>query len=91
MDHFLALLNFFYNTVSVFMFWLSGHEACGISAPQAGIEPTPPALEGLVLTPEPPGKSPELLFFRLASISNIADVAVPSFSSFFLLSLSTSN
>ena len=28
----------------------SGHEACGILAPQPGIEPTPPALEGEVLT-----------------------------------------
>ena len=28
------------------MFWFSGHEAGGILAPQAGIEPTPPALEG---------------------------------------------
>ena len=28
------------------MFCFSGHEACGILAPQAGIEPTFPALEG---------------------------------------------
>ena len=27
------------------MFWLSGHEACGILAPQPGIKPLPPALE----------------------------------------------
>ena len=30
---------------------------CGILAPQPGIKPTPPALEGGVLTPGPPGKS----------------------------------
>ena len=32
------------------MFWVFGREACGILAPQPGIEPTPPALEGEVLT-----------------------------------------
>ena len=36
-----------------------GHVACGILVPQPGIEPTPPALEGGVLTTGPPGKSPE--------------------------------
>ena len=39
------------------MLWFSGHEACGILAPQLGIEPAPPALEGEVLTTRPPGKS----------------------------------
>ena len=38
-------------------FWFVGHEACGILAPQPGIEPGPLALEGEVLTTEPPGKS----------------------------------
>ena len=32
------------------MFWFIGCKACGILAPQAGIEPTPEALEGEVLT-----------------------------------------
>ena len=32
------------------MFWFFGQEACGILAPQPGIEPAPPALEGIVLT-----------------------------------------
>ena len=41
-----------------FMFWLFGHQACGILAPRPGIEPSPPALEGEVLTTGPPGKSP---------------------------------
>ena len=44
------------------MLWFFGRKACGIIAPRLGIEPTPPALEGKVLTTEPPGKS--LNFFN---------------------------
>ena len=40
-----------------FKFWFSGREACGILVPQPGIEPTPSALEGEVLTSGLPGKS----------------------------------
>ena len=40
------------------MFWFYGREACGILAPWPGIEPSPPALEGEVLTAWLPGKSP---------------------------------
>ena len=47
---------------SVFMFWFFGREACGILAPGPGIEPTPPALEGTVLTTGPPGKSQDFPF-----------------------------
>ena len=45
------------------MFWFFGHKACGILAPQPGIESTSPALKGKVLPTEPPGKSqyPQLL------------------------------
>ena len=39
------------------MFWFFGLKACGILAPQGGIEPAPPALKGKVLTTGPPGKS----------------------------------
>ena len=39
------------------MFWFSGHEACGISAAQPGVELSPPALEGEELTTGPPGRS----------------------------------
>ena len=39
------------------IFWLFGLEACGILAPWIAIKPIPPALEGEVLTTEPPGKS----------------------------------
>ena len=40
------------------MFWFFGREACGILAPRPGIKPTPPALEGEVLTTGPPEESP---------------------------------
>ena len=39
------------------MFWVFGPKACGILAPIPGIEPSPPALEGDVLTTGLPGKS----------------------------------
>ena len=38
-------------------FGFFGRETCGILSPQPGIEPTPPAPEGKVLTTGPPGKS----------------------------------
>ena len=50
-----------------FFFFGSGFEACGIFATQLGIEPAPPALEGAVLTTEPPGKSPSHLFLNFES------------------------
>ena len=46
----------FYNIVSVLCFWLLGREACGIFAPQPGIKPTSPTLEGELLTTGPPVK-----------------------------------
>ena len=39
------------------MCWFSGCKACGILAPQSGMESKPPALEGKVLTTGLPGKS----------------------------------
>ena len=42
------------------MFWGFGHEARGILAPQPGIEPAPPALDGEVLTTGLLGKSREV-------------------------------
>ena len=38
-----------------------GPQACEIPAPRPGIKPTPPALEGQVLTTGPPGKTLHLL------------------------------
>ena len=40
-----------------FIFWFFGCESCEILAPQPGIEPAFPALEGEVLTTGLPGKS----------------------------------
>ena len=39
-----------------YMFQFFGHKACGILAPQLGMELVPPALEGRALTPGLPGK-----------------------------------
>ena len=47
--------------MSCFAFF--GHEAHGILAFRSGIEPIPAALEGKILTTEPPGK-PLTLFFE---------------------------
>ena len=43
------------------MFWFFGLKSCGNLAPQPGIEPAPPALEGEVLLTGPPGKSLTLI------------------------------
>ena len=43
------------------MFWFFGREACSILATWPGIELTPPALEGKVVTTGPPGNSLEIL------------------------------
>ena len=45
------------------MFWFFDPKACGILAPQSGIEPAPSALGGEVLTTGSPGKS---LFYTTA-------------------------
>ena len=41
-----------------FMLWVFGFQACEILASRPEIKPTPPALEGEVLTTGPPGTSP---------------------------------
>ena len=43
------------------MFWCFGCKAHGVLAPQPGSEPTPPILEGEVLTTRPRG-SPQRIF-----------------------------
>ena len=55
-DHF-KIFTEFVTILPRFMFWFSGHEACGM-------ESTPPALEGEVITTGPPGKSLKTLFCR---------------------------
>ena len=66
MDHFLKvfiesvmILLLFFFLASVLRF---GCEACGILALQSVVKPTPPTLEGEVLTTGPPGKPPNLFF-----------------------------
>jgi len=58
--HFKSLLNLL-QYCFCFMFWLFGHETCGILVPQPGIEPPPPALESEILTTGPSGE-PQLCF-----------------------------
>ena len=41
-----------------FILWFFGFQACGILASRPEIKPTPPMLEGGVLTTGPPGKAP---------------------------------
>ena len=55
-----------------FMFWFFGCDACGVLAPRSGIKPTPPALEGEVLTTGPPGKS------QKAAVNTVKDLQFPS-------------
>ena len=63
----LSFLKSLLNFTLLFLFYgffFFGQEACGILAPQPGIETTPPVLEGEVLTTGPPGKSLCLSFVR---------------------------
>ena len=57
----------------LFLFFFSfGHEACGILAPKPGIEPTPTALEGEVLTTGQPGslRKPISCFFHKRKVEH---------------------
>ena len=56
MDHFKVFIELVITLLLFYVFWFLGHEACGIPAPQPGIEPAPPALEGKVPTTAPPEK-----------------------------------
>ena len=47
------------------MFCFSGHKACGILVAWLGIEPTPLALAGEVLTTGPLGKSQDCIFLNV--------------------------
>ena len=55
----LAALNLSCGTHVVVAGGLSCSEACGILAPQPGIEPASPALQGGFLTTGPSGESPQ--------------------------------
>ena len=52
------------------VFSFSGSEACGILVPPSGIEHTPPALDGKVLTPGLLGKSPCSVFLTSLLLSS---------------------
>ena len=56
-DHLKSLYRICHNIPFVFYVLAFWPKACGILAPQPGIEPVPPALEGDFLAPGPPGKS----------------------------------
>ena len=59
------------------MFWVFGHEACEILAPQPEIEPVPFSWEGKVLITGPPGKTlPQE--FRLFTGAHFSCPASPS-------------
>ena len=68
-DHFLKSLLNLLQYCFCFTFWFFGHEACGILAPWPGVKPTPPALEGEVLTTWLPGRS--LILLILIQAQNI--------------------
>ena len=51
----------------LYVFWVLGHKAYGILAPQPGIELILPALGSKVLTTGPPGKSLHVYFSKLFS------------------------
>ena len=61
-DHFLKSLLNLLQYCFCFIFRFFGPETCGILAPQPGIKPVPPSLEGKVLTTGLPGKCPYLYF-----------------------------
>ena len=63
-----------------------GHNAGGVLAPQPGMEPAPPALEGEVLTTGPPGKSQECSVL-LACLSPVLKSGFPLPPSLFFTSL----
>ena len=47
------------------MFCFFGPEACGILAPPQGIEPTPPALEGEILTTDLQGSPMDAIYILI--------------------------
>ena len=61
------------------MFWFFGRKACGILAPQLGIEPAPPALEGKVPTTGLPGKSQKILILGVCYRLNICVTPLNSY------------
>ena len=72
------------------MFWFFDPNVCVILAPQPGIEPTPSALEGKVLTIGPPGKSKNsLLLDQHFPFTRIHSLDLPSTGHFYIFQIST--
>ena len=64
-----TILKVFIEFVTIlFLFYFFGLEACGVSAPEPGLEPAPPAFEGEVLTTGSPRKSQETFVFSPSAI-----------------------
>ena len=61
-DHFFKVFIEF--VTILLLFYVLVFQPGGMWDPQPGIEPTPPALEGKVLTTGPPGKSPPWFIFK---------------------------
>ena len=59
------------------MFWFFGHEAYGILASQPGIEPTPSALEGEVLTVNQQESPWSMIFSYYTSIGSTVEWQLP--------------
>ena len=68
-DHFLKSLLNLLKYCFCFIFHFFGPKAYEILAPQPGIKPVPPSLEGKVLTTGPPGKCPYLYFKPIQKLS----------------------
>ena len=60
----------------MFRFFVS--EACDILAPQPGIEPAPPALEGEVVITGPPGRSHHGPLFKVSIPAPSLDPPLPN-------------
>ena len=61
------------------MFWIFGLEAYGISVYWPGIKPTPPALEGEVLTTALPEKSLKNILLNLLNWKSVGGKLFPFF------------
>ena len=74
LDFLLNLLQYYF----CFMFWYFGPKACGILASQLEIKPTPPALEGKILTTGPPGTFPRLIHLITRSLYLLTNISTVS-------------
>ena len=71
LESLLHLLQYYF----CFMFWYFGPKACGSLASQLEIKPTPPALEGRILTTGPPGTFPRLIHLITGSLYLLTNIS----------------